>query len=398
MVKLLRIMPTKPKSPKSPKAVKNQKVKEPIDDVEVGSIHEELEVPVASEVVFRKIWKIKKFHKTIAKRDLLDSPTFRCSVNGMATFWNISVRFWKGSGGKKITNPLVICLNVTGCETEETGQARVRFQFGVWDARIRHWECCPISNVVLNLQNSQELFSVGYKSLGILDRHIDSAKDVQIMVKLQIIQSDEEVHSLSQDMARLMCVDNIKDTLIECMCGEGERPIRAHSWIIKCRSTKLGQRLLPYTDEKNQNMKLKLELPDLSHGLVSELIRYIYTDKVDNLEKYSHKLLPLSTRFQLPGLTALCERSLIESLTPSSVPNILLLADQSGCDNLRKAALHYCKNSEEIKDSVHHVGGKSLTWRVMEMVNPDLFLEACESMGSSSSNLDSPGTPGSWSD
>ncbi|KAJ8939951.1 hypothetical protein NQ314_010940 [Rhamnusium bicolor] len=85
----LRIMPTKPKSPKS------HKTKEPLE-IEVGSIHEEVEVPVASEVVFRKIWTIKKFHKTIAKRDLLDSPIFRCSVNGMTTFWNISVRFWKG--------------------------------------------------------------------------------------------------------------------------------------------------------------------------------------------------------------------------------------------------------------------------------------------------------------
>lgn len=155
-------MPTKPK-------------KEPLD-VEVGSIYEEIEAPVASEVVFRKIWRIKKFHKTISHRTLIDSPIFRCSVNGMSTFWNIAVRFWKGPQGKKITNPLVVCLNLTGCETEEIRQARVRFQFGVWDATIRHWECCPISSVVLNLQDTQELLSVGYKSLGILDRHIDSCK------------------------------------------------------------------------------------------------------------------------------------------------------------------------------------------------------------------------------
>lgn len=73
---------------------------------------------------------------------------------------------------------------------------------------------------------------------------------------------------------------------------------------------------------------------------------------MDNADKYSHKLLPLSIKFQLPGLTGLCERTLIESLIPGNVPNILLLADQCGCENLRKAALHYCENSEEIRDSV----------------------------------------------
>lgn len=82
-------MPTKPKSPK------NGKGKE-VEELDVGTIHEEVEVPVASEVVFRKIWTIRKFHKTISKRDSLDSPVFRCSVNGMSTFWNIAVRFWKG--------------------------------------------------------------------------------------------------------------------------------------------------------------------------------------------------------------------------------------------------------------------------------------------------------------
>lgn len=72
------------------------------------------------------------------------------------------------------------------------------------------------------------------------------------MLKLQIIQSDEEVHSLSQDMARLMCTDDTKDSVVECTCKEGERPIKAHSWIIKLRSSKLGNRLLPSEDERDK--------------------------------------------------------------------------------------------------------------------------------------------------
>lgn len=72
------------------------------------------------------------------------------------------------------------------------------------------------------------------------------------MLKLQIIQSDEEVHSLSQDMARLMCTDDAKDSIVECTCKEGERPIKAHSWIVKLRSSKLGSRLLPFDDERDK--------------------------------------------------------------------------------------------------------------------------------------------------
>lgn len=216
------------------------------------------------------------------------------------------------------------------------------------------------------------------------------------MVKMQVIQSEEERHSLSQDMARILAEEQFTDTVILCSCSDSQKPLCINSILLKTRSDKLATKLRDHTDANNKNIKYKIDLSELNYNIVFELIRYIYTDKVENTESFAQKLLPLSTRFHLPGLTALCERTLLESLTPTNVPSILLLADQCGCENLRKAALRYCENSEEIKGTVQT--GKTLAWRVMEMVNPDLFLEACESIGSSSSNLDSPGTPGSYSD
>lgn len=418
---------------------KSRKNKED-EDPTVGSVSVDLEVPTASDIVFRETWQIRKFHRTIAKRDFADSPVFRCSVNGLTTYWNVSIRFWKGPNGKKVTNPVVICLNLNGCETEEMGQARVRFQFGVWDASIRHWECCPISDVVFNLNNTQELLSVGYKSLGILDRHINNAKDVSIMVKLQIIQSDESVHSLGQDLARMFTREagEVVDTWVACSpdperlerqassteddvastgsssgvgstgsvsetvsmgCGgEGDggvkwKVVHAHSFMVKARSMVLGAMMTDYKTEKNKNIKYKLDLRELPYSLVKELLRYVYTDKVDNADIHSSKLLPLAVKFCMPGLKSLCERHLLETITPTTVGNILLLADQCRCPALKRAALRYCEDSETIKGSV--AIGKTLAWRVMEMVNPDLFLEACESIASSSGNED---THGSYSD
>lgn len=69
------------------------------------------------------------------------------------------------------------------------------------------------------------------------------------MVKIQIIQSSEEVHSLSQDMARLMNKDDVKDAVVTCASNEDEPILKVHSWIIKCRSSKLGNRLLLNMDE-----------------------------------------------------------------------------------------------------------------------------------------------------
>lgn len=89
------------------------------------------------------------------------------------------------------------------------------------------------------------------------------------------------------------------------------------------------------------------------------LVRYIICKVriIDNILKFhikqSNVYKKINYKIVIVGLKGLCERHMIESLTPSNVANILLLADQCRCENLRKAALHYCEDSDEIKGNVH---------------------------------------------
>ena len=135
-------------------------------------------------------------------------------------------------------------------------------------------------------------------------------------------------------------------------------------------------------DNRNKEEKC-LELPGLSDEHLQELLRYIYTDRVENLDTLAGAMLSVADKYRLPGLKLLCERTLVETITPESVASLLLLGDKYGCDSLKRAALAYCEdNATNIK--------KSLAWKVMELVNPDLFMEVCEAgLGSSISSLDS---------
>lgn len=142
----------------------------------IGEVSYDLEVPTASEVVFRHTWCIKKYNRIISKYEVLDSPPIKCAINGLTSFWNLSIRFWRAANGKRVKNPIVLCLNLTSCETEEAGQAKVRFQFGIWDATIKHWECCPVSRVALNLETRKELLSVGHHDLKIRKDHFDQGE------------------------------------------------------------------------------------------------------------------------------------------------------------------------------------------------------------------------------
>ncbi|XP_015175358.1 PREDICTED: protein roadkill-like [Polistes dominula] len=359
----------------------------------------ELMVPTVSDVIFKYTWSIANYKKTISKSSSIDSPHFELNVNGIHSSWNLSIRFWKGPEGKRITNPVVLCLNILNCIVEEVEQAKIRFQFGVFNADVKHWEYCHVSRTVLELKSNNEIISLGYRDLSIVDRHLKKNGEVDLMVKIQIIQCESEKHNLSQDMAKLLKHPRTADTKLICG-GLSGTVIPVHSSIIIARSNVLAEMLSPISDssinnelqskrdeDKNEYMEVQylfsLELLDICKETMDELLRYIYSDHVDNLDNLAPQLLFLAKRFCLQGLKELCERNLIETITPDNVASRLLIADEFSCESLKRASLAYCEENITVLN-------KSLAWKMMEQVNPELFNEVCEAgMGSSrSSNID----------
>ncbi|XP_058795822.1 speckle-type POZ protein-like isoform X2 [Phymastichus coffea] len=351
----------------------------------------ELLVPTVSQVIFKYAWPIANYKKVVSKKSSIDSPSFEINVNGIRSTWNLSIRFWKGPEGKRISNPVVLCLNILNCTVEEVEQARIRFQFAVFNADVNYWEYCHVSRTVLELRAIRDIISLGYSDLSIVDRHLKKNGELCVMVKIQIVQSESEKHSLSQDMARLLKHPHVADTKLICQ-GENEKEnmvIPVHSCVILARSDVLANMITPIeqkngtTEEATDNIKQKIELLDLSKDIIDELLRYIYTDHVDNTDALAPQLLALSLRFKLQGLKELCERSLTETITAANIATRLLLADEFDCDILKRACLAYCEeNAMNIT--------KNFAWKMMEQVNPELFMEVCEAgiSSSRSSNMD----------
>ncbi|KAK9300766.1 hypothetical protein QLX08_006632 [Tetragonisca angustula] len=355
----------------------------------------ELLVPAVSDVVFKYTWSVPNYKKAISKKSFIDSPSFDVNVNGIHSTWNLSIRFWK--------NP-----------DDEAEQAKIRFQFAVFNADVKHWEYCHVSRTILELKSYTDIISLGYRDLSIVDRHLKKNGEVVLMVKIQIIQYESEKHNLSQDMARLLKHSCGADTKLTCG-GLNNMEIPVHSSVLAARSNVLAEMILPLRDlnekknsrsdiaedkiadipelqeniidkenkRSNGRYMFSLELLDLSKEMTEELLRYIYSDHVDNLDNFAPQLLPLAERFCLQGLKELCERNLIETITPETIASRLLIADEFGCDALKRASLAYCEENITILN-------KSLAWKMMEQVNPELFNEVCEAgiSSSRSSNMD----------
>ena len=54
-------------------------------------------------------------------------------MNGIVTVWNLSIRFWVGGQGERLTNPVVLCLNLVKCCVDTKQDVTVGYTFGIYN-------------------------------------------------------------------------------------------------------------------------------------------------------------------------------------------------------------------------------------------------------------------------
>ncbi|CAL8093250.1 unnamed protein product [Orchesella dallaii] len=317
---------------------------------------------------FKYNWSIEDYLKGVDQEIDVDSSVFEINVNGLQTKWSLALRYWMDENGLRLTNPVVICLNLVSAVVTSPAtslvdyreQLQVRYQFGIWNPAVKQYEVCPVGihTVEATSEPTKTLTSIGARDIIILDRHL-SGKSIEIFCKIMLVREELEQHSLALDLwTKLRSGENCDITI---HTADGSL-VPAHRTILTCRSPVVGSLI-----DKEGHIKV-----DMSTPLLTSLLQYIYTDRVDPLDS-PEKLLKFAVQLEMPGLKNICEKALIDSITPRNVAALLLIADTFGCDMLKKSALGFCEeNSSQIV--------KTVAWKVMEEVNPKLFEEVCQTL------------------
>lgn len=98
---------------------------------------------------------------------------------------------------------------------------------------------------------------------------------------------------------------------------------RAHKFVLAARSDVFNA-IFTY---KTMDMQFNcVEIVDLDIEVVQEMLRYIYTDTVHNMEETVSGLLAAADKYNLKGLTRMCEEHLYTHLTVETAVTTLLLA------------------------------------------------------------------------
>ena len=123
-------------------------------------------------------------------------------------------------------------------------------------------------------------------------------------------------------------------------------------------------------EEDDQEVKEnKLVVKDIEEDTLEDILTYLTLDSSLDLDLSSEALLAASGKYELRGLKEECQAFLVETINPTNVGEILLLAHKYSCSLLKEKALAYCRENHAYIIKDYH-------WSLMESSSPCLYTEA----------------------
>ncbi|XP_065226729.1 speckle-type POZ protein-like [Planococcus citri] len=146
--------------------------------------------------------------------------------------------------------------------------------------------------------------------------------------------------SVCEDFENLLADKQFSDVIIKVQ--DKEYPV--YKGILAARSAYFRAMFR----ENNDMIENTTNVVDLSKSKIrpevfEELLRFIYSGKVNNLDTLAYELLPAADMYQLKELMEMCEETLFQQFSKDNVIKILILAHEYNADWLKTEALEFVK-------------------------------------------------------
>jgi len=181
---------------------------------------------------------------------------------------------------------------------------------------------------------------------------------------------------LSRDLGDLLDDDTFADVNIVC----DDRTIRCHKNILGARSS-VFRAMFQHDMKENKNGEVIIS--DLEYSTVNDMVRYIYSGRVDDINTKAAALLSAADKYDLKDLKSLSERSLMDGLGVEQALDILILADLHKATQLRERAVQFfLSHKNEVFSQVD--------WKKKMKSYPDLLMEILEASAEKTESLAPP--------
>merc|ERR1719334_1222831 len=335
---------------------------------------------------FSYIWTIHNFsHHPRTCGEYLDSPPFQDSEG--RTKWNL--RLYPGGRGPEHKEhvSLHLCLlssNILrdGYTVSKEVNAKLRVSIlneakdPIWEIAFTGTRGFRPKNAGTNwgwhkFMSHDALFDVGKAYL-----HEDKLvvkSDVSMLASVTATAGviPAPPSTLAADLATIQCDSAFSDITLKTK----GRSFKAHRVILAARSP-VFRAMFTHNMQETKNNEVIIK--DIDAEVMEELLRFIYTNKVNDVAKIARPLLAAADKYALESLKVVCESTLIGQMTVEDVASILVLSDLHRCNHLKEAALSTIRR---IPDKIVQTTG----WSELVQSYPSLVSEIVTSQQRASS-------------
>jgi len=150
----------------------------------------------------------------------------------------------------------------------------------------------------------------------------------------------------------------------------GEKSFMAHKAILAARSPML--RAMFSLDMKEKEAS-EIDVVDVSPETLAQMIEFMYTGNVDDLDERADELLAAADKYGLARLRSMCESSLEKNFAVDTIAHTLVLSHLHSAKGLKDRAIDYV---------VAHVSlvRQSAGWKELEKSYPQLIADVFHSL------------------
>ncbi|XP_008215002.1 speckle-type POZ protein [Nasonia vitripennis] len=131
------------------------------------------------------------------------------------------------------------------------------------------------------------------------------------------------------------------------LVAEG-KTLKAHKCILAKRNSVFAAMFDIDMKEKQKNT---VEIEDMKYDVLVELIRFIYTEKVNNIVAIVDELAIAADQYAVDSLKKMCEKTMGENLSLENFVGCLHLADKLHMNQLKQEVIMFIfKNASDISD------------------------------------------------
>lgn len=119
------------------------------------------------------------------------------------------------------------------------------------------------------------------------------------------------------------------------------REFRVHKEILAAKSPVF---LAMFENEMKEKQEKQVNIEDINANVFKEVLRYIYTNTVNDLNTHAENLFKAADKYNLSKLTIICVDELTRSLNIENAARILTLANKHNARILKERTLNFIKS------------------------------------------------------